>query len=127
MIPKVIVTLDDNGNVVSSVRANDIRVDSKNSTFNLFDSYKSIAITSKSVMNLDKFEFNERFSDILSEAITTDNRYLLSTEQKKLIDRYFAKAPASVAVGEIPRTLEEVSALLAEDDLIQLDIYLGGI
>ena len=47
MIPKVIVTLDDNGNVVSSVRANDIRVDSKNSTFNLFDSYKSIAILVK--------------------------------------------------------------------------------
>jgi hypothetical protein len=122
MIPKVIVTLDDNGNVVSSVRANDIRVDSKNSTFNLFDSYKSIAITSKSVMNLDKFEFNERFSDILSEAITTDNRYLLSTEQKKLIDRYFA-----AATGDEAKTEAEILVLLSSEDLKQLDIYLGGI
>ena len=122
MIPKVIVTLDDNGNVVSSVRANDIRVDSKNSTFNLFDSYKSIAITSKSVMILDKFEFNERFSDILSEAITTDNRYLLSTEQKKLIDRYFA-----AATGDEAKTEAEILVLLSSEDLKQLDIYLGGI
>ena len=122
MIPKVIVTLDNNGNVVSSVRANDIRVDSKNSTFNLFDSYKSIAITSKSITNNDIFEFNERFSDILSEAIITDNRYLLSPEQKKLIDRYFA-----AATGDEAKTEAEILVLLSSEDLKQLDIYLGGI
>ena len=122
MIPKVIVTLDDNGNVVSSIRVNDIRVDSKNSTFNLFDSYKSIAITSKSITNNDIFEFNERFSDILSEAIMTDNRYLLSPEQKKLIDRYFA-----AATGDEAKTEAEILVLLSSEDLKQLDIYLGGI
>ena len=122
MIPKVIVTLDDNGNVVSSIRVNDIRVDSKNSTFNLFDSYKSIAITSKSITNNDIFEFNERFSDILSEAIMTDNRYLLSPEQKKLIDRYFV-----AATGDEAKTEAEILVLLSSEDLKQLDIYLGGI
>lgn len=127
MRPKLVETLDEQGNVISSARMYEERIDNKVSTFNLFDSYKSIAITNKSVLNTDRFEFNERFSDILSEAIVLDNRYLLSPEQKKLIDRYFSKAPDSVGFGNLPRDEEDVFAILSDNDLIQLDKFLGEV
>jgi len=124
MRPKLVETLDENGNVVSSSRMYQERIDNTISTFNLFDSYKSIAITNKSVLNVDRFEFNERFSDILSEAIVLDNRYLLSPEQKKLIDRYFSKAPDStgLAINE-----DDIFTILADNDLVQLDKFLGEV
>ena len=127
MIPKMIDVLDDNGNIISSDRAHTEREDNKKSTFNLYDSYKSIAITSKSVLNTDVYEFNERFSDIISEVIVKDNRYLLSPEQKKLIDRYFSTAPDSVGIDGLRRTEAEVFDLLSDEDLVQLDQYLGEV
>lgn len=124
MIPKVTETLDANGNVISTSRLNQERTDNKKSTFNVFDSYKSIAITSKSILNADEYEFNERFSGIISEAIMKDNRNLLSPEQRKLIDRYFSTAPDSTG---IPKTEVEIHAILLSGDLIALDKYLGEV
>ena len=121
MIPTTQEELDDNGNVIAINRVYKERVDNPKSTFNPFDAYKSIARTKKSVLNEDEFEFNERFSDIISEAIILDNRYLLSPEQKKLIDRYFSTAPGIVI------TEEEIHAILSADDLVQLDKFLGEV
>lgn len=123
MIVKMVDVLDAAGNVIATNRANALRDTPVISPYNIYDAYKGIARTNRSVLNTDEFEFNERFSDILSEAIMLDNRYLLSPEQKKLIDRYFAKAPDSV--GSV--TEDSVYNVLADNDLVQLDKYLGGI
>lgn len=124
MKTRTIDVLDDNGEVVSSTRVNPVRT-TPVSTFNIFDSYKSIASTSKTITNEDKFEFNERFADILSEAIVRDNRYLLSPEQKAIVDRYFSLAPDSVE--GLTTSEVDVEEALGSEDLIQLDNYLGGV
>lgn len=124
MIPTVIDILDTEGNVIGTKRVNEERVDNSNSKFNLFDSYKAIAITNKSVLNTDVYEFHERFADIFSEMVMKDNRYLLSPEQKEMIDRYFSTAPDSTGIS---KTEDDIYAILSDNDLIQLDKFLGGI
>lgn len=127
MIPTTEEILDENGNVTAINRVNEVRTDNPTSTFNPFDSYKSIAKIDKTVLNTDHYHFNERFSDIISEAIILDNRYLLSPEQKKLVDRYFSTAPDSVGYEAIRMEEDEIFTILSDEDLIQLDKYLGEV
>lgn len=83
----------------------------KDSHYNPFDAYKTIAIDTTNVLLNTKYIFNERFSDILSEAIMKNNLKLLSKEQYEVVYRYFNQADSG----------------LVDTDLIQLDEYLGGI
>ena len=93
---------------------NELREDRIPSQFNFFDSYKGISIINRGLTKNPRFEFNERVEFIFSESFLTDNLRLCSLEQQAMLERYFVQADL------LPTTP-------LDDDLNQLDIFLGGL
>ncbi len=80
-------------------------------SFNLFDSYKVIAIDTEKMDKGSSIEFSDTLVVILSESMLKNNMNLLSKEQYKTISRFYAQADTG----------------LVDDDLIQLNVYLGSV
>jgi hypothetical protein len=93
--------------VVNALRSMDM-----NSSFDKTDSYKVGAIVNEGILNSERYNFNERFPLIFSEAIVRDNLKLLSKEQHRVTKRYFEQADGD------PSEMD--------NDIAQLDEFLGG-
>jgi hypothetical protein len=79
------------------------------SSFDNTDSYKVSKINNTGLVVNNRHDFHLRFPLIFSEAVMRDNLKLLSKEQYGIIQRYFTQADTG----------------LVDDDLKQLDKFLG--
>ena len=90
-----------------------LRKDKLVSQHNTYEKYKAAYKSQENIVGGIDYEFLEHFAKMLDLFVINKNKYLLSPEQERLIDKYFAEADGIMS-SEV-KQLDEFLAAYKEE------------